>query len=214
MNAPTNTITRDGVDYYLVNTTNGSEVPNGYAMVTSNLRETKGSNIPAAQKHRNIVIKEFSLPEVQDKFRAVLIDKFYGLAKARLDAYMEESNRMLPQVPCSAFTIDALLEYFSQVAVSNRLTGEAVGAWFDTSATGKYIAERCGADEAGKAKARKYRDLFVKTASPNHGINPNTCTTLLATLQEEDKESSIYSALATKWQATITKSQQSEVDSL
>jgi hypothetical protein len=215
----TNTISRDGKTYFVVNTTNGTEYATGEVLITANLRETKGSNIPADQKHRNIVISEFSLPSVEDKFRTVLLEKFYELAKARLEVFMEESNRMLREIPAEAFTIDSLLAFFSERVQSSRLTGETVGAWFDTSATAKYLTAKLNQKHqdnttAAAAALRKYRDLFVKTASPNHGINPNTCQSLLAVLQDGDKESNIYAALATKWNATITKSQASEVDSL
>jgi hypothetical protein len=212
-------ITKDGQQFALVNTTNGTEVPAGFAMITANLREVKGSSITADQKHRNVVIPEFTCPEsVEKKFAPVLIDKFYSLAKDYLEVQMTESNRMLREIPLSAFSIDNLLSFFARVAVSSRLTSESVGAWFDSSATGKAIVAKVAAkteDAAQRATMlKKYRDLFCKTASPNHGINPNTCTVLLTLLSEDDKESNVYETLANRWQATITKSQESEVDSL
>lgn len=208
------TITRDGVTYLCVNTTNGSDVPVGFSLITANLRETKDSKITPEQKHRNVVIPEFSLPQVEDKFRSVLLEKFYELAKSYLEAKMEESNRMLREIPAADFSIDSLLRYFSERVQSSRMTGEAVAAWFDASATIQALTKRFGDSAEGKAKLQKVRTLYVKTASPNHGINPKTCESLLATLDDGDKESAIYTALATKWNATIQKSQASEVDFL
>lgn len=215
-----NLITRDGVEFLLVNTTNGSDIPAGHAMITANLKETKGNVIPVETKHRNVVLPEYVCPDsVDKKFQSVLINTFYNLAKQRLEVAMEESNRMARELPLSEFSIDSLLSFFSRVAISTRLTGESVAAWFDSSATGKSIAAKIAAksdwtEAKRQSEGKKYRDLFVKTASPNHGINPNTCTVLLAMLDDTDKESNMYETLAARWQATITKSQNSEVDAL
>lgn len=197
--------------FYLVHTTNTVEPDKGETLISANLRETKEKKVTDEQRYRSIAIAEFSLPTVEDKFRKVLVSKFYELAKERLEDLMAESNRMLREVNCSLFTVESLLEYYAIVAVSQRLTGDAVAAWFDNSSTGKYIVQRCGTDTA---KLKKFRDFYIKTASPNHGINPKTCEALLATMQVEDAASGIGETLAGKWQATIKKSQDSEVDSL
>lgn len=195
-------------NFILVNTTNGTEVPKGYVLISDNMRETKGNTVTPETRYRNILIPEFDLSEVSDKFRSVLAAKMYELAKARLEVANEESNRMIRQLPPEEFTVSSLLEFFGRRVESNRLTGESVGLWFDASATAQKIKSKA------PEKLQKFRDLFVKTASPNHGINPNTCQALLATLESSDVESSIGATLAGKWQATIEKSKASEVESL
>lgn len=207
------TITRDNKSFYVVNTTTGTDPAAGFVVIDANLKETaKTGVIPADRKHRNITIPEFVLGEtVPKQFQSVLLAKIYELAKSYLADVMFESDRMLKEIPVEEMTIDSLLAYFGRVAVSQRLSAESVAAWFDSSATGAWIKSRAGDDAA---KLKTYRDLFVKSAAPNHGINPNTCTALLATLQDADKEHKIYEALATKWQATVTKSQESSAPAL
>lgn len=207
------TITRDdGSFFYPVGTTNGADVPEGGVILTANVRETKGNTCPVERKHRNVVIPEYILPEsVPKQFQCVLLDKFYSLAKQYLETVMEESDRMAREIPVEAFSIPSLLEFFGRVAVSNRLTGETVGLWFDASATGKSIMAKCAAKGTS---VQKYRDLFIKTASPNHGINPNTCTVLLALMDESDSAEGIGATLVNRWNATVQKSQNSEVDAL
>lgn len=210
-----NSMVRDGVTFVLVHTTNTSAPNPAEILITANLRETAKQTVKDDQRYRNVCIPEFSLPEVEDRFRKVLIEKFVELAKSFLEDKMDESARMMREIPQSSFSIDSLLGYAARVAVSGRMTGEQVAAWFDTSHTGQYIKEKVqGTDAEKAAQVKKYRDLFVKTASPNHGINPNTCTALLATMRKEDTETTVGAALATKWQATITKSSASEIDSL
>lgn len=204
-----NIIETNGSKFYVVNTTNETQPEKGQVMISANLRETEKKQVKPEERYRNIIIAEFSLPSVEDKFRPVLLEKLYELAKSRLEAEMVESNRMARQVPCSNYTIEGLLDYYSQVAVSGRLSKEAVESWFADSETRKYILGK-----KDEATAKKWGDLYAKLASPNHGINPQTCTALLAAIQPKDLESNIASAIATRMQQTIDKSNQSLVEAL
>lgn len=207
-------IERDGSKFFPVGTTNSYDVPAGAVVLTANLKETKGTVVPTERKHRNVVIPELSIPEsVPKQFGTVLLDKFYNLAESYFKSVMEETDRMAREIPADAFSIDNLIAYFGRQAVSSRLNGDMVAAWFDSaeSATGEYIRNKTQGDAA---KYKKYRDLFIKSAAPNHGINPNTCTVLLATLQDADADHPIYENFAAKWQATIDKAATSDVDAL
>ena len=192
----------------IVSSTNGTEPESNEVFITANLRETKGSTLNPALRYRNICIPEFSFPDVPKELVRIVIAKFNDLAKDRFEDAMLESNRSAVSLPLEMFSKASLLQYFSTVSVSQRLTGEMVAAWFDASATAKKIAAKA------PEKMKAYRDLFIKTASPNHGINPNTCTALLATMEEADAEGGIGETLAGKWAATVKKSQESEVSAL
>jgi hypothetical protein len=195
---------------YLVNTTNGSEVPQGMVQLSSNLRETASKAPTPEQRYRNVLIKELILSaSVEDKFKPVLLDKLYSLAKERFEEAMEASNRLATTVPQEDYTIAGLLSFYATDAKSGRMTKESILDWFNTSTTQAYITGK-----VGEAKAKVYGEQYAKFASPNHGVNPNTCRALLATLQPEDMSYAIPAALASKMQATISKSEQSLIAAL
>lgn len=209
----TNQINENGATFFLVHTTNTSEANGAEVQISANVRETKESKVTDAMRYRNIWIPEFSLPSVEDKFRPLLLSKLYELAKSRFEQDMEESGRLATKVPASSYTIPALLDYFSAVATSNRLTKESIEAWFKDSATRAYIVSK-----KDEATATKYGAQYAKFASPNHGVNPPTCIALLATLQtpdiEGDKASAVAQSIATRLQTTIDKANASQVEAL
>lgn len=201
----------NGIVQFIVHTVNTNEVPANCIKIDANIRNSKSQQVAEDQRYRNIVIPEFSLPNIEDKFRVVLITKFEELAKARFEGEMKE-NRSAKTVLASNYTIDSLLEFFSTQATSNRLTAAAIEEWFKNSETRKFIISR-----KDETTADKYGKLYAKVASPNHGINPPTCTALIAAIQTGDLEAestTVVEAITSRLQATIDRANKSEVDML
>lgn len=209
----TNQITVNGSTFFLVHSTNTSEANGAEVQISANARETAANKVSDAQRYRNIWIPEFSLPSIEDKFRPVLLSKLYELAKSRFELDMEESNRLATQVPASNYSLSGLLDFFATQSLSGRMTKEAVEAWFIGSATRAYIVSK-----KDEATATKYGQQYAKMASPNHGVNPPTCTALLSVMQPADLSgetaSSVATAIATRLQQTIDKANTSQVEAL
>ncbi len=193
----------------LVNTTTGTPIPTGCVLITANLRTTDDRPVADEERYRNIVIPEFSILSVPAQFQSILLAKLYELAKLRFESAMKDSNRMLSVVPADDYTISSLLAWFATHAASGRLSKESVTTWFLASATYALVLDRKGTTEA-----QKWVELFAKLASPNHGVNPNTCRILLASLQPADLATDIGESIAGKLGATVAKSEQSQVEGL
>lgn len=164
-----------------VNTTNGTPVPAGFVSIDANAR---GKDIADSQRYRNINIPELSFPDVPSKFVTVMADAFYKLAKARFTETMKDEGRdTVRTVDSSDYTIPALLEYFEQVAESNRLTKDAIVEWFNSSATAASILAT-----RGEKIQTNWRDTLSKLASPNSGINSEQAGKLLAGIKHEDQD--------------------------
>ncbi len=198
----------------LVNTTNGADIPKGYVQLSANMREMKdkqGNVIPLdpAMRYRNAIIPELVLPaSVETRFQSVLLEKLYAIAKAQFDNHMEESKRHATHIDPANYTLAGILAYYETDVTSGRMTKESVGAWFDGTDTAKFINQKDATQTA------KYRGFFMKMASPNHGINVNTCRAMLAVMQEGDLDSAMGKGIANKLAATIEKSEVSQLPML
>jgi hypothetical protein len=198
----------------LVNTTNGAEIPADHVQISSNLRETEkmvkeGKSVPADQRYRNAIIKALEVPSIEERFRPLVLDTLYTVAKSRFEKWMEETNRSAKEIESEDYTVDSLLAWYATDAVSGRMTKEQVVAWFKAGDTYKLVNEK-----KGEKQAASWLELFGKMASPNHGVNPNTCRVLLAGMQPLDAASEIGKAIAVKLGNTIAKSETSQVEGL
>lgn len=202
-----------------INTTNtpADELPKAHALISANARDTDKVKVPPEQRYRNVLIPELSLPSVEDKFRAVLLDKLYSLASERFTGLMQETKRMATTLNADDYTVAGLLAYYATDASNGRMTAESIKDWFKDSTTAAFILN-AATKKVGTAGApgivEGYAINYAKLASPNHGLNPNTCTALLAILQPEDLKHPIPVALASKLQATINKATVSAVAAL
>lgn len=198
---------------YLVNTTNGATIPTGMVQISSDIRDTDKVKVNDNQRYRNILIKELSLPQVEDKLRPVLLDKLYSLAKEQFDDLMKSSNRMAKEVNQADYTVTGILSYYATDAKSGRVTKESILEWFDGSETKAYLLDAFMKKGTPNA-VTGYRDSYGKLASPNHGIGPNTCRSILAVLQAGDLNNPVCEAVVKRLQATIEKSEASTVAAL
>ncbi len=202
------TATYTAAIHSLVNTTNGADIPKGFVQISANQREVKGTTLDPAMRYRNFMMAELTLPTIDDRFRSVLLEKLYSLAKERFEADMEDSKRLATYVVTADYTVEGLLAFYATDAKSGRMTKESIGVWFDASATAAYITSKNAEQTA------KYREAFCKLASPNHGMNPNSCRAMLAILQPGDMENAVTAGLASKLSATIKKSEESTLETL
>lgn len=198
---------------YSINTTNGAAIPAGYVQISCDIRDTEKVTVDANNRYRNILIKELSLPQIEDKLRPVLLDKLYSLAKEQFDDLMKSSNRMAREVNQADYTVTGILSYYATDAKSGRVTKESILEWFDGSATKAYLMAAFAAKGTPQA-VTGYRDSYAKLASPNHGIGPNTCRSILAVLQAGDLNNAVCEAVAKRLQTTIEKSEASTVAAL
>lgn len=192
-----------------VNTTNGDNIPAGFVLISNNLRDTKEVKPTAEQRYRNVVIPELSIPSVESRFIPMLLEALYGVATRRFAALMEETNRNAKEVSSDDYTLSALLSYYETEATSGRLNKQQVLDWFKAGDTFAAVLLKKGDKEAAK-----WVELFGKFASPNHGVNPNTCRVLLASMQPKDAASDIGKAIAASMQRTISKSEATQVEGL
>lgn len=193
-----------------VNTTNGATIKTGFVQISADIREvTKDGVVVKAvadhERYRNIVIPELLLPQVEDSLRLILLAKLYELAAEQFKSLMTDSNRMATTVELADYTVTGLLKFYNTDAKNGRMTKEAISEWFSSSATATYIKGK----NAGALKG--YADNYAKVASPNHGLNPNTCRSLIAVLQPADTTHAIAAFIVTRLQQTITKSEVSQV---
>ena len=189
--------------FYTVNTTNGATILPGMVQISADTRDTANVTVAADQRYRNILIKELVLSGTEDKLKPILLAKLYSLAAEQFKEFMDSTGRTGRTVDQNAYTVDGLLRFYSTEAKSGRMTKESVLEWFDSSATRQFINGKNPAAVAG------YRENYAKLASPNHGVNPNTCTALLAVIQDSDTTHPVCAAIATKMQATIDKANKS-----
>ena len=198
---------------YNINTTNGATIPAGMVQISCDIRDTEKVKVDDNNRYRNILIKELSLPQVEDKLRPVLLDKLYSLAKEQFDDLMKSSNRMAREVNQTDYTVTGILSYYATDAKSGRVTKESILEWFDGSSTKAYLIDaflKKGTPQA----INGYRDSYAKLASPNHGIGPKTCRSILAVLQADDLSNPVCEAVVKRLQATIEKSEVTLVEAV
>jgi hypothetical protein len=132
--------------------------------------------------------------EVQNIFTAALHSVFLDAASTILRRYCDE-KKDAKNIPADFLSFSAVVSEMAQQQTSQRLNGDAIGAWYDASETCKAATERYGNEEKGKKQQAALREKFLSLASNNPAIPVPLATKMLAYVSTEDAEHPICRAV-------------------
>lgn len=160
-------------------------IPANCMQVVSRWKSTDARPIAATNRVRAVILPKdiwqdaaIAAGVVSPAFNLFVVDAVEDLAKSYLSTIVEESNWMRATVNQDAFTLSALLSWQQErAAASGRLSGDAIKAWAEQSATITSFQEK-----AGKEKAAALVTKFTKLAGPNHGWTREQAERMLSTV--------------------------------
>lgn len=155
-------------------------IPAGHEVVSCARRSTKENKVAEADRYRAIVVPELSVAEsgLPDKFASIVLGALRRTASDQLAAMWADATDSFTECPGDVWTVDALLAFADRVSQSQRLTREAVAAWFDSSAVKSKLIPK------GPKVVAKFLDGFQGLAGAVT-YSEEKCQQLLAILAKE-----------------------------
>lgn len=179
----------------------------GQIQVSADRRSTKEKPLTDAERIRRVVLPanhwgDYAALLEGSKSQSltdILREALRTLANDRLRDALA-ADPMLRAVPLADYTVQALLTWSAETAVSRgsiTFTREQATDWFNDSATAKALAAKHGPVKAG-AILQFLSNRFGALAAKNHGLKDVAEASKLAAIIHEDDMSGPHGALVTE----------------
>jgi len=127
----------------------------------------------------------------QDVFKAALDDVLATVAGEILLDFVK-GNPTATAIPADLLTFTAVAARLATNQTSQRLNGETIAAWYDSTTMQQAATTRYAGDAA---KAGKLREKYISLASNNAGISSDLASKMLTYLEGQDVSSVVAKAV-------------------
>lgn len=171
----------------------------GEIMISADRRSTKEQKLSDAERIRRVVLPANHWGSIEATINlqksldltSILRDALKRIASDRLADKLAEDNYLTTTIDADDYTVAALLTWSADSASSRgsiTFTRDEVTAWFTTSATRSYLAERNAANPKVASILALFEKRFGALAAKNHGMAQlNEAKALLASIRDADK---------------------------
>lgn len=156
--------------------------------------------VATTESYRAVIVPRLNVPasEVDSAWQVLLIEALQDVINSAaadiLRSYCD-SNPSVTEIEASRFTFASVVARMAENQTSQRLNGEQIATWYDTSTTALEAATRYKGDEK---KCNLLREKYMSLASNNPSILPDLATKMLAYMSPDDGDSMVARALAKK----------------
>jgi hypothetical protein len=188
-----------------IHETDATPAAKGFRKVYFARKSTKKNPVAENEKYREVHVPEFPTLRIynvensddvqpQDVFKTALDEVLSDAAgEILLDAFL--ANKEIKEIDSALFSFSAVVSKLQTNQTSQRLNGETIAAWYDSSTMDAEALVRYNNDAD---KAAKLKQAFCSLASNNSGVNDTLATKMLVYMEKQDASNTVTKAIAAR----------------
>lgn len=164
--------------------------------------------VAASDAFRAVLVPSYTLPsatyydaekqevsDAEEVFSAAISDVFMDAAASIFRKYCDENPKAVT-IAAELLSFSAVVEEMQAQQTSQRLTSDAIKAWYESSKTKVDATTRYAGTEKAADKEKGLQEKYLSLASNNPAILPSLAVKMLAYLSTDDTNHAICKALA------------------